>query len=388
MLNQIFKLIWKKKRSNFLMMLEIFFAFLVLFAVSVLAVSNYQNYKNPSGIDINNVWVAHLNYNTDTMPNLDLIRQRLSSYPEIASFSFSSGNVPFAFSTNSTGLTHNGVEAHTDGIGVEPSYPAVMGVTVTEGRWFTWEDTVGKNEPIVITRKLKEALFGNEDAVGRICGEGIPGEELTGHKVVGVVEYFKHKSDFQSDENGMFRVADARWDKSALLIKLKSEQNADFEARLSKDLVNIGKDWSVEIQHLDLMKSTQNQIIIIPMLILFIVCGFLVFNVALGLFGVLFQNISQRRGEIGVRRAMGATKRAIMQQIIGETAMIATLGLLLGLFFAVQFPLLNIFDISSGVYGIAILLAVLAVYLLVLGCAYYPSRQASQIFPAEALRDE
>ena len=85
---------------------------------------------------------------------------------------------------------------------------------------------------------------------------------------------------------------------------------------------------------------------------------------------------------------MGATKRAIMQQIIGETAMIATLGLLLGLFFAVQFPLLNIFDISSGVYGIAILLAVLAVYLLVLGCAYYPSRQASQIFPAEALRDE
>ncbi len=388
MINQIFKLIWKKKRSNFLMMLEIFLAFLVLFAVSVLSVSNYQNYKNASGIDINNVWVAHMNYNTDTMPNLDLIRQRLKGYPEIASFSFSSNNVPFSFSTNSTGLSNNGIEVHTDGIGVEPSYPALMGVSLTEGRWFTYEDTIGKNCPIVITSKLKEALFGNENAIGKIVSDGIPGEELTGNKIVGVVAYFKHKSDFQAEENCMFRVADAQRDKSALLIKLKSEQNADFEARLAKDLVNIGKDWSVEIQHLDLMKSTKNQIILIPMIILFIVCGFLVFNVALGLFGVLFQNISQRRGEIGVRRAMGATKRAIMQQIIGETAMIATLGLILGLFFAVQFPLLNIFDISSSVYVTAILIAVLAVYLLVLGCAYYPSRQASLVLPAEALRDE
>ena len=254
MLSQIFKLIWKKKRSNFLMMLEILLAFLVLFAVSVLSVSNYQNYKNPSGIDINNVWVAHMNYNTDTMPNLELIRQRLRAYPEIASFSFCSNNVPFSFSTNSTGLNFNGVEVHTDGIGVEPSYPAVMSLTVTEGRWFTFEDTIGKNDPIVITRKLKEALFGDENVVGKICGEAIPGEEPTGNKIVGVVEYFKHKSDFQSDDHTMFRVADTRWDKSALLIKLKSEQNADFEARLSKDLVNIGKDWSVEIQHLDLMQ--------------------------------------------------------------------------------------------------------------------------------------
>lgn len=388
MLKHIFQLIWKKKQRNFLMMLEIFFAFLVLFAVSTLSVYNYQNYQKPSGIVIDDVWVAFMNYNTDTLPNLDVIQQRLKSYPEIASFSFTSGNVPFSFSTHSTSLSYNGAEIQTDGIAAGPSYPDVMGITLAEGRWFSWEDTIGKNDPIVITRKLKEALFGDENAVGKILSKKEVGMESSGERVVGVVENFKHKSDYQLEENSMFRAASPKWDKDHILIKLKSPQHADFEARLSKDLVSIGKDWSVEIQHLDAMKSTKNQTVWVPILILFIVCGFLVFNVALGLFGVLFQNISQRRGEIGVRRAMGATKKAIMQQIIGETAMIATFGLILGLFFAVQFPLLNLFDVSGGVYGLAMLLSVVAVYALVIGCSYFPSRQAAWIYPAEALRED
>jgi len=388
MLEHIFKLIWKKKQRNFLMMLEIFFAFIVLFAVSSLSVYNYNNYKNPSGINIDNTWVVHLNYNTDTMPNLELIRQRLRTYPEIQSFSFCSSNLPYAFSNSNTGIKFNGVEVITDIMHVEPEFPTVFGMTMMEGRWFTWEDTIGKNEPVVITRKLKEQLFGNEPAIGKICGEFVPGQELTGNKIIGVVDYFKQKSDFQSDDPCMFAPSDLRWHRNGMLVKLKSPQNADFEARLSKDLVNIGKDWSVEIQHLDQMKTTQNNVILIPILILFIVCSFLVFNVALGLFGVLFQNISQRRGEIGVRRAMGATKRAIMQQIVGETAMIATFGLVLGLFFAVQFPLLHVFDVSTGIYLSAMLIAVAAIYAIVVGCALYPSRQAAQIYPAEALRDE
>jgi putative ABC transport system permease protein len=54
----------------------------------------------------------------------------------------------------------------------------------------------------------------------------------------------------------------------------------------------------------------------------------------------------------------------------------------------VQFPLLNLFDVSAGVYGLAMVLAVVAVYALVIGCSYFPSRQAAWIYPAEALREE
>ncbi|MBK8706354.1 MAG: hypothetical protein IPN33_24185 [Saprospiraceae bacterium] len=54
---------------------------------------------------------------------------------------------------------------------MEPSYAATLGIEMLAGRWFTYEDTIGKIDPIVITRRMAENLFGNkEDAVGKIVG--------------------------------------------------------------------------------------------------------------------------------------------------------------------------------------------------------------------------
>ena len=85
---------------------------------------------------------------------------------------------------------------------------------------------------------------------------------------------------------------------------------------------------------------------------------------------------------------MGATQNAILWQFIGETAVIATFGVLLGTFFAVQFPLLNVFDLPASVYLMGLLLAIVSVYLIVIICAFLPSKQASKVYPAIALHEE
>ena len=139
---------------------------------------------------------------------------------------------------------------------------------------------------------------------------------------------------------------------------------------------------------MDEMKKEKNTIVTIPLTIAFIVCGFLIINVAFGLFGVLFQNINRRRGEIGIRRAMGATGRDIQGQFVGEMVVLATFSIALGLFFAVQFPLMNVFDVATNIYMWGMLLAVAAVYAIVVLCAWFPSRQAAAIHPAMALHDE
>jgi putative ABC transport system permease protein len=126
----------------------------------------------------------------------------------------------------------------------------------------------------------------------------------------------------------------------------------------------------------------------IPSLLFLIICGFLIFNVALGLFGVVWQNINKRKQEIGVRRAMGATKLGIRGQIIGEIAVLATLSLILGVFFAVQFPLLKVFNLPASVYIIAILMAIVFIYLIVFICSFYPSLLAARLHPAVALHEE
>jgi putative ABC transport system permease protein len=106
------------------------------------------------------------------------------------------------------------------------------------------------------------------------------------------------------------------------------------------------------------------------------------------LFGVLWYNINNRRGEIGLRRAVGANGALVSGQLVAEALILATFSLFVGSFFAVQFPLLNVFDLPASVYLIALILAILFIYVLVLVCSLYPGKQAAAILPAVALHEE
>lgn len=388
MLSHLLKLIWKKKTSNFLLTLEIFFSFLVLFAVCSLATYFVQNYRNASGIQSENVWVLFVVFNTDTTANADIIRQQLKTYPQVESFSFCSSNVPYSFSSMNSGIRYNNTEVMSEVMHVDFNYHQSLGLTLAEGRWFTPDDTTGGlTHPIVITRALQKALFGNEPAIGKTWDIQDEDNRVTGnYKVVGVIEDFKHKNDFQERDNVFFQPSSERT--PVIVMRMRPDADATFEAKITREILQMGKNWSAEIQRMKEMKREQNKFVWIPMLIAVGVCTFLVINVAMGLFGVLFQNISRRRGEIGVRRAMGADKRVIQGQFLTETLLLTSLGVGLGLFFAIQFPLLAVFDVPADIYGTGILIAALIIYILTLLCAWYPARQAAQIFPAEALRAE
>ena len=127
---------------------------------------------------------------------------------------------------------------------------------------------------------------------------------------------------------------------------------------------------------------------LVPLIILSIIAGFLIINVALGLFGVLWYNINKRRGEIGLRMAVGATRDSVSRQLVYEALILATFSLIIGSFFAIQFPLLNVFDLPAIVYIIALILAILFIYLLVFICSLSPGKQAAGVYPAIALHED
>ena len=77
------------------------------------------------------------------------------------------------------------------------------------------------------------------------------------------------------------------------------------------------------------MRAAQIKKVVVPMTIMSIVVGFLLIMVAVGLFGVLWQNISGRTQEIGLRRALGASAASVRSQIIGELVLLALLFYLL-----------------------------------------------------------
>jgi len=116
---------------------------------------------------------------------------------------------------------------------------------------------------------------------------------------------------------------------------------------------------------------------------------FIVVMVAMGLTGVVWQSVTQRIREFGLRRAKGATARDIQKQILGELVVLSSAGILLGGVIAIQFPLLSLVgSIPGHVVAFGLASSVVLLYGLTLLCGAYPSRLASRVTPAEALHYE
>lgn len=392
MFKHLFKLIWNKKKQNALLITEILVSFMVIFAVFTIIVNYYQNLKQPMGFDYDRVWV--INYKNRVSINdrdslktyYDNVLLRIRSMPHVQEASFTSSNVPFSANWRMTAIDYKkvkvtGVNNYTSG----DDYPKVLNMKILEGRWFGKQDEAGSAKPIVINATLRKQLFGPGKALGEITGE-------KDHKrvVVGVVEDVKAKGDYQKAGLAMYERIDTSSSdaREHILMKVSPDADAAFESRVYKTMAADPLNAGIEIEHLADKRTNINKTSIVPMIILLIVAGFLVINVALGLFGVLWYNINKRRGEIGLRRAIGATGDAVSAQLVYESMILATLALIIGAFFAVQFPILNVFDLPASVYIIALLSSILFIYLLVIICSLYPGKQAAAIYPAVALHEE
>jgi len=398
MFAHLFKLIWNKKKQNSLLIIEMFVSFIVMFAVLTMLVYSVKNYRHPMGFDYNNVWVINFTppeniQRSDSVAMFqDALRKTMKSMPQIKEMSFTGSNVPFSMNTSNGSINYGTNKSVTSNMyQAEDSYNKVVGMKIEEGRWFTKADIASRFTPVVINRKLKEQLFGNENATGKILGEMDYKKQTTdnNYKILGVVEDIKDKGSYQSVENSMYIKMDSnamRW-AGTIILKVTPGADAAFESRLFKTISNaIGTN--VEIEHLDKKLVSKNKIMLVPMIIAAVVAAFLIINVALGLFGVLWYNINKRRGEIGLRRAVGASGNDVSKQLVGEALVLSTISLIIGVFFAIQFPLMNVFDLPANTYLVAIGLAIIFIYGLVIICALYPGKQAAAIYPAVALHEE
>ena len=394
MTKHLFKLIWNKRKQNFLLMSEILISFLVIFSVFTLLVYYYNNYKKPLGLEYKNVWVVSYNNayktkNTDSLNTFyENMRQTIKSMSQVKDISFCSDNVPFLQNTWSGDATYQGRKIdNVNQYTVDDNYKNTLNMQLLEGRWFSRGDVANGSKLIIINSDFKEKAFGTGQAIGKLIGDG-DGKNQT--KIIGVVQSIKAKGDFAVAGPGIYHRADTgafHW-LGKIMIQVTPGADAAFEGRLYKTLANSMKDSNVEIEHLTTKLKDSNYFAIVPMIVLSIVGCFLIVNVALGLFGVLWYNINKRRGEIGLRRAVGATGSSVASQLITESMILATLSLIIGTFFAIQFPLLNVFNLQASIYLIALALSLLFIYLLVFVCSLYPGRQAAAIYPAVALHEE
>lgn len=415
MTRHLFRLIWNRKRSNFLIMVEILCAFLVLEGVMVMATHYVNNYRQPLGYSIDRVWSIRMDPRERNEDKAVRVAQNATvqqlfnavrDLPEVevicAGFT-----TPYSNASWTGGHKMNGRQIDYAMNSATDDCDAVYGITMKAGRWFDRTDDGAAYSPIVVNEQFVRDVFGDADPINKTPPrDRDPEEERAlaerGEKpgkpwrVVGVIQDFRQHGEYSTPEPYAFERIDLMdaevWPPRMLIIKVRAGTTPAFEEALAARLQGVAKDWSFGIGMLTNQREDKLLGYTGPLTLHAIVAGFLLLMVALGLTGVVWQNVTQRIREIGLRRAKGARIENIHRQILGELIVMTSMALLAGVLLVAQVPLLplpaDLTWIPASVFVMSIVISVLAIYALTLLCGWYPARLATKIQPAEALHYE
>ena len=437
----LLKLIWNRKRANFLIVTEILLSFLVLAAVTTFAVHYWRNYQAPLGFSYERIWdvVVRVPRSIDAAPDVE--RERLARFtrlidavrqmPEVESVSHIELPTFRNWQWNSDITLPDGRRVEYNANRGGDALAETLSMPVVDGRWFSREDAGQTWDAVVLNAAMARAVFGTEQVAGKTMPrDNAPGRPGDGppqrpQRVVGVIQDFRQFGEYSTPGNYMFVRNDivsasipppardgattAAGDgassapgttvdpdrvnanlPNAIVVRVRPGVTAAFEEHLVSTLQAMAPDWSFGMKPTE---DTRTEYLrnnyLTPLAIMGMVAGFLLLMVALGLSGVLWQNVTQRIRELGLRRAKGADKAHIKLQIFLEIALMTGIALAAGVLLLAQVPMLGwLGPIPTGVYAISLVLAGALLFTLTSFCGWYPSQLATRIPPAEALRYE
>jgi putative ABC transport system permease protein len=410
MIRHLFRVVWNRRRANALVLVELTLSFIVLCLVFILAADALVKWLKPLGFDYRDVWCLTLSAPEERLfgnkpPEdegpwhaFEALRGSLRGLGEVEALTPMFWNNPFtgSFAGNRTYLGGRRVGVRmTD---VLPEAMRVMRFRLVAGRWLESGDASLNWTPIVITRSYATALFGDGNPLGRrvraLKKDGTADSDPGGpeRRVVGVIEDYRAAGELHGA--GPAEFAPLRREEflsldGQYLVRLAPGVPAAFEMRLVEAVRAAAPGFNVTVQPLALMRTDALRDALLPLLLTGVLALFTLLMVGLGLAGVLWQNVTRRTRELGLRRALGATAAQVRGQVIGELLAITTVGIGIGAVLYLQLPMLSLFPSTPlAAYLLALAAAVVALVAFAALCALYPGWMATRVRPAEALQHE
>lgn len=275
---------------------------------------------------------------------------------------------------------------------VTPGYLATMRLRLVEGRFFEDADRADSQRHFVVDEAFARKFFPNGSAIGgRFSFAFRPAKEADWPTIIGVVRNVPHNGVEEHSGNPfVYQLQQGR--PGGLTLFLRTERpTADVIAALRAKIRVIDPTIPVfDTGTLEAAVEASFDRRRAVMLLLVAFAGLALFLSALGIYGVLAYDVSQRTREIGIRGAIGATRGQVIGMILKQGLWKAGIGLaagLVGAFFLSRYMTALLFEVKPTdpiVYaGVSLLLLFVAVL-----ASYLPARRAARIDPLEALRAE
>jgi len=391
MFAHIFKMMWQRKRANSMIIIEIVVAFIVLLAVVAFVRVSYQTYSAPLGFEFKNTWSIQFEPDIKDRTKIGITAKQtlqvLSQLPEVAE-AHTMYFPPFIQASSSTTIDSDNGELYVLSTSVSDGAQKAMGMKLLAGRWLNESDNGQTITSVVINKMLKENIFGKKNAIDQLFDY----EDEQKLRVVGVFEDFRQKGEFSAVGNYMMFRTDLNNPKSfyrSINIWVKPGTPRSFEEKLQKVLHQSAPNWQFEVTTWQQLRDEHISSGMVARIIPTVIALFLMLMVAFGLLGVLWQNVTRRTQELGLRRAMGATATMVQMQIIFELLVVTLMAITIGFLIAIQIPISGVIEeLTWSIFFQSVGISTVIIMLLSVACAYYPSLIATRYLPADALHYE
>jgi predicted permease len=267
---------------------------------------------------------------------------------------------------------------------VSAGYFRAMGVPLREGRTFTTADREDAPPVWIVNEAFAKRYFPNESPVGKVVRMG-----PVAIQIIGVVGDFRQKSLTEPAEPYAY-IHYPQNMRAGMSIAVRTAGDPLRYANAVREAI-----WSVDrdqtITNVETLSAIVGDDVARPRLLATLLVLFGVMGLTLGvlgIYGVLAYSVSQRRQEIGVRVALGATPRAVLGLVVGQGMLLAGIGVAAGIAGALVLTRVMatvLYDVRTT--DPATFAAVVVVLLgAALVASWLPARRALRIDPVQALR--
>jgi predicted permease len=275
---------------------------------------------------------------------------------------------------------------------VSPAYFGTVGMTLVAGRGL--EESDGPDAPpvAVINESMARRYFGGSRALGKtFVLAGGPAGRNKPTQIVGIVHDAKY-NNLREDVMPLYYVPIAQVPRELRGLVVRTRRPlAAIVGPVRQAVADVTRD--IMIRQIVTLSDQVDRSLASERLMMRLAGFFGVVALVLaciGLYGVLAYQVAQRTGEIGIRLALGATPRAVVTLVVGETAYVVLAGIAVGLLLALGTTrvlsgfLFGLTPTDPGTIALAVGLLASSAAL----AAYLPSRRAAGVDPIVALRYE